>query len=360
MILTQEVEIKIAKNNIKHYCENFNCKLGDILKIHPNDLIKYSYQILDVECDVCHKKLQLSFFHYTKNFMNYNFYSCKSCSKIKRNKTCLEKYGNEHPISLDEFKSKREDNNLNKYGVKNTLELDSIRINIKKTCLEKYGVDNPRKNKEISDRIKKTNNERYNADSPLESEIIKNKIEQTNIKKYGFKCVLKNENIQTEIKKTCIEKYGVNNPWLNKDIRNKIKNTLFKNYGVYHPSQSQYLYDLMIKKSFIIKKYKDTDLHYQGTYEFDFLNKYQTKINIKNGFTIKYECDNKKRVYYPDFYLPDFNLIVEIKSTKWYEENLNINLAKKEQCLNNNYNFIFIIDKNYEQFDKIINLISEK
>jgi len=47
-------------------------------------------------------------------------------------------------------------------------------------------------------------------------------------------------------------------------------------------------------------------------------------------------------------------LIVEIKSLWWYNENLNINLFKQKQCLNDGYNFIFIIDKDYQIFENII------
>lgn len=67
-------------------------------------------------------------------------------------------------------------------------------------------------------------------------------------------------------------------------------------------------------------------------------------------------CKIFSTVYYPDFYLPERKLIVEIKSTMWYNKHLNINLAKQKQCILNGYNFIFIIDKNYEEFEKLLNL----
>jgi len=352
MIITDKVSIKIRKDNIDHY-KKFDCKLGDILNVHPNDLISGSQLRIDVKCDICNIESNISIYKYRENVKNHNgLYSCKKCSKIKRDKTCLEKYGTEHPISLDKFKKKREDNNFQKYGVKNTLEIKEIRDNIKKICIKKYGVDNPWKNDKIRDKIKNTCIEKYGAKSPLESTEILNKIKNTCIDKYDVDSALKSIEILNKIKQINLERYGVDNPWKNDKVRDKIKKTLFNRYGVIHPLQSQYLYNLMIKKSFIIKKYKDTDLHYQGTYELDFLDKYYDKLKIENGMTIKYGYD---KIYYPDFYLPDYKIIVEIKSKWWFEKHLDINLEKQKQCIDNGYNFIFIIDKNYIEFEKLLN-----
>jgi len=353
MIITEDVSIKIRKDNINHYSKKFNCKLGDILTIHPNDLIDGCQLKIEIECDLCHTKSFLSIYKYRKNIKNGNYYGCKKCSKNKRNKTCVEKYGCEHPISLDKFKKIRENNNLEKYGVKNTLEIKEIRDNIKKTCIEKYGVDNPSKNEDIRNKTKTTCMKKYNVDTPFKSIEILNKIKQTNLKKFKTETSLESDLIKEKIKETCIIKYGVDNPWKNIEIRKKIKNTNLERYGVIHPSQSQYLYNLMIKKSLKIQKYKNTNLYYQSSYELDFLDKYFEKIEIENAFPIKYNY-GINRIYYPDFYLPEYNLIVEIKSLWWYNENLNINLFKQKQCLNDGYNFIFIIDKDYQIFENII------
>lgn len=60
--------------------------------------------------------------------------------------------------------------------------------------------------------------------------------------------------------------------------------------------------------------------------------------------------------YNPDFYLPLYNLVVEIKSKYTYEKELEKNLLKQEAILKQNYNFLFIIDKNYIELEKIIEL----
>ena len=74
-----------------------------------------------------------------------------------------------------------------------------------------------------------------------------------------------------------------------------------------------------------LTKQKYNHLTYQGTFELDFINKYYNKINIQNGMTIKYD---ENKVYYPDFFIPELNLIVEIKSDYFYKKYLLKNLKK--------------------------------
>jgi len=96
-------------------------------------------------------------------------------------------------------------------------------------------------------------------------------------------------------------------------------------------------------------------LYYQGTYEFDFLNNYYNKIEISKVKTIKYIYENCKKCYHPDFYYEKLNLIIEIKSDYTFNKELDKNLAKRKACIEQGYDFIFIINKKYEEFDKLIN-----
>jgi hypothetical protein len=95
-------------------------------------------------------------------------------------------------------------------------------------------------------------------------------------------------------------------------------------------------------------------LFYQGTYEKDFLDKYYDKLEIVKIKEINYIYKSKNKKYFSDFYLPMFNLIVEIKSTYTYEKYKEQNLKKKQSCIDLGYNFIFIINKNYSYLETII------
>lgn len=67
---------------------------------------------------------------------------------------------------------------------------------------------------------------------------------------------------------------------------------------------------------------------------------------------IKVKCKEKEKVYHPDFYLPEFDLIVEIKSSWWLKQHKDRCIAKEDQT-KKNHNYIMVLDKNYTDLDFI-------
>jgi hypothetical protein len=64
--------------------------------------------------------------------------------------------------------------------------------------------------------------------------------------------------------------------------------------------------------------------------------------------------NDKKRKYHSDFYLPDYNLICEVKSLYTYNDDYDENMLKMEYTIKSGYNFLFIIDKNYNELEEKI------
>jgi hypothetical protein len=149
-----------------------------------------------------------------------------------------------------------------------------------------------------------------------------------------------------------LNKYGVEYPIQNSEIKEKIKKTNLERYGVEYSAQNPEIFKKTRSSAFKLKNYKN--LTYIGTYELDFLEIFYDKIIIENAKPIDYMFDDKNKVYFPDYYLPDYNLIVEIKSSYTYEWEKDQNEAKKEAAINNGYDFIFIIDKNYSNLLDIL------
>jgi hypothetical protein len=116
--------------------------------------------------------------------------------------------------------------------------------------------------------------------------------------------------------------------------------------------QTSFVFNKQNKSSFNHLTYKDVT--YQGTYELDFLENYINKHIITKIDPIKYELNDNTHYYHPDFYLPKYNLIIEIKSSYTYNYDLEKNLKKKEYSLKNGYNFLFIIDKDYSLFEEFL------
>ena len=133
----------------------------------------------------------------------------------------------------------------------------------RESCLLTYGVDNTSKLKEIHEKIKETCKERYN-DANYRNP---NKTKQTKFEKYGDEVYVNRE----KYKQTCLERFGFENA-----------------------SQCPEIFDKQQKARLEIKKYKDTDLYYQGTYEKDFLDKYYDKFVIERMTSLKYNFNGSE------------------------------------------------------------------
>lgn len=179
------------------------------------------------------------------------------------------------------------------------------------------------------------------------------KREQTNMELYGVKNCFQSNEKKIKIKKTMKDLYGVeHNMKLQRCLDQRVE-TYNRNYGCDNPTQDHEI----LKKSFTtgnkIRIYKDTNLYYQGSYELHFLERYFNLMKIERGFSIKYTMNGENKVYHPDFYLPDLNMIIEIKSSYWFEKfKERIQNQKKE--IVKKYNYFLIINKNYTEFDKFI------
>ena len=368
MIIDKYVKIKLnSKNKNRLINLGYIGKINDTIEILVEHLSKYSQCKINVKCDICGKCKTILFSNYTKQTNNNtNDYYCSDCKKIKTKNTCLEKYGVDCPMKTNKVKNTLKQNNILKYGVENVFQSEKIKEKIKetnlikygkpfynnrkkskKTCIKKYGVGNPLQNKKIKEKVKKTCLEKYGVMSYMNTKMFrKASIDYINMNKYKM---CKNR------KDTTNKKYGVENVFELEHIKEKIKKTCLEKYGVEYPAQNEFIFLKTQKSRFKIKKYKDSDIFSQGTYEKDFLEKFYERIKIKRSKPIIYFFNKKNHYYHPDFYLPEFNLIVEIKSKYIYELELEQNILKKQACLDNGYNYIFIIDKNYIEIEKIIN-----
>ncbi len=173
---------------------------------------------------------------------------------------------------------------------------------------------------------------------------------KTNLIKYGVENPFQSLKIKEKIKKSCLLKYGVENNMQCEKGKDEFKSSMNKKYGVDWPSQNKECLEKGQKSSRKMKKFKDTNLWYQGSYELDFLNKYYDKFpNIQRGPSIKYIYGGKNKVYHPDFYIPSLNLIIEIKSSWILKRDLEYK-EKKKATVSNGFKYLMILDKDYSSF----------
>lgn len=211
-------------------------------------------------------------------------------------------------------------------------------------------------------KAKQTCNIKYGGNSSACSPEITAKRKQTNILKYGVSDI--NILKTTKIKKaqTCMKLYGVPCPMQNESVKHKYKINFFQKYGVENPLQVSDMYYKNIISSFKSKKYilpSGRIIHKQG-YEPQFLDYvFNNKILDENDIvyypiSISYiNIYNLKSRYYPDFYIPKYNLIIEIKSKYTVEKDKNMFL-KEIAALNAGFKYIRIVDNN---FSGLLNIV---
>lgn len=320
MILTEKVEIKLNNFNLKRYEKlGYDVYDKDSIFIMIKDIGVNSTIRVESKCDVCGKIKSLQYKKYNKNISSGGYYACSNvCSKNKVEATNLNKYGSRYPLQSEE------------------------KINeLKEYFLEKFGFDNPSKTKEVLLKREHTMLKKYG----VKTNII---LPETHKKAVEFsklpESILKRKN-------TNIEKFGFDNPMKSKEIYNKFKETNIIKYGSEFPAQNVDIFNKTQISQFKMKTYNG--IRYQGSYELDFLifcDENGLLDRISKPMTIKYRFDDSDRVYYPDFFIEDINLIIEIKSNYYYNLHLEKNLIKEEYTKRIGYDFIFIIDKNYSDF----------
>lgn len=391
MLLTKEILVKINSKNSR-YSRFLNRKLniGDLVYIDIKFFKKNARIRVDVMCDICKKISNVSYSSYN-NSCDYGFNTCVKCKDVKGKKTnldkygveifnnrdkaketcinkygcdnftnrdkaketCINKYGVDNVSKSDIIKKKKEEVNLKNWGVSNVFQSEEIKEKIKITNLEKYGVEHNSQSDNIKEKKVKTCLNNLGVEYPTQSEETIKKIKENNLEKYGVDWYTKTGKYISDVKKTNVEKYG--SEWyMNSDnFKEKSIITNIKKYGCIYPIQNKKIFEKSIKSAY--KKYKFNDLYYQGTYELHFIMFcIEKNINIKKGVIVKYIFNDRECVYYPDFYLPDYNLICEIKSDYTYNLHLERNLAKREYTIKNGYNFEFIINKDYSKILDII------
>jgi very-short-patch-repair endonuclease len=226
--------------------------------------------------------------------------------------------------------------------------------NIEKTTLNKYGVSNVNKLKSIRNKIKKTNKKIYGNSCPMQNSNIQKTIRENNLKNLGVELPFQSKRIQKKGAKTRKKKYGAKYTYQSQELYNKCKNTMIQKYEAPFTLQSPKLFEKSFKTRILLKKFNNSDLFYQGSYELDFLEKYYTLLNIQRAPFIKYRFKNKQRIYYPDFYILEKNLIIEIKNRYLAKRDKELIKAKRKAVLSAGFQFIIIVNKNYEEFEKLI------
>lgn len=267
---------------------------------------------IHTECKICHKQFanaralakhisyhELSSKEYFDKFLSTpdNNNICPVCGNIKHkfrnisvgyNKTCSI----DCSFKYEPLKTLRKNINVGRIQsaetiqkrVDNTNQIDKEKRK-RKTVYEKYGVDNISQVEHIKKKISESQRDSKKPRSAEHQEnIIKSKIKNNNIK-HTYET-------RKKISESLIHLYQQDDPPV------KVTHSGSKNH------EHGYLHGL----------------YYRSSYEKEFISIcFKMSINIISAetkcFRVPYTYNNLRKYYYPDFYLPKYNVIIEIKPT---------------------------------------------
>jgi len=221
----------------------------------------------------------------------------------------------------------------------------AVKESKKKKTLEKYGVENISQSREVKERKKETWIQNYGVDNPAKADINKKKIKEawpeigkkrklTMLEKYGVDSYAKTDEFQIRRMKTWIQNYGVDNPAKNADIAHKI---FLSN------AKSEYRTKTLVLPS-------GKEVRYQGSEDKVIIDLLKSGLNETDIITgpgnvphIKYMFEGKSHRYYPDIYIPKYNLLIEVKSIYTWTKYRGKNLAKRKASKEAGFNYTIAI-----------------
>lgn len=283
------------------------------------------------KCRFCGEKFLIKKLRYIDRDFCFNK-ECVDKSRTKNNrKTCLEKYGIEHYMKLDEYKQKVLKSNRNNNG--GILAWNSDKQ--KQTMIEKYGVDNPGKSKQSRDKgkttcLKRYGDENYNNIEKAKETFKRNHPNHIKIKSKELgkpKISLKKYNL-TSVSQLKLTEYQRNILFNKENFKEYIDNRyedwqcaskIFKELGIGHTTFFRYLDKYNLRKEYKFR----SNISYPEIELREFLYNKFPDLEVKPNYR-KYI----KKYGEIDIYLPEINIGIEFNGLRWHNKDKYINDIK--------------------------------
>lgn len=235
----------------------------------------------------------------------------KNCRTNAHKSTMLERHGVEHALQSDVFQNKCKETLKRNHGVETAQAAGREKRIL--TNLKKYGVENPLQSKIIQEKISKTNIERYGVSRPFSRVDIQQQIQDRWLGINGTKGYVKTqEQIQEQTKKDRISLFG--------EYAESVLSNPEKLSDMLRINSRQGAADILgCSVPLLDKLICDYDLE-----EFKSTSYYEVIIdNYLKDLGIENIVRNTRKIIAPkelDFYLPDYNLAIEVNGLAWHSE----------------------------------------
>lgn len=282
-------------------------------------------------------------------------HGCPECGKIKsansdymsridtRKSTCLERYGVENPMQLDDVKEKQKQTVIDIYGVNNIMKLPDVVEKAKQTNLEKYGATSYAGSKEGLSRIQATLYEKYGVTNFMQSdehlaiadETLK-KAQDTSLERYGSSHYSKSEYYKVH-----------KNEYKQREIQTKLENNTFNT-----SKPETIMYDMLVYKfgTDDVERQYSSDVY---PFACDFYIKSRDmyiELNAswthgRHYFDINSDNDVLKLSEWQE----------KAKISQYYENAIQVwtirDVNKRDMALQNNLNYLVFWDNELRDFD---------
>lgn len=294
-------------------------------------------------------------------------------SQAKAKRTCVEKYGVDHPSKSQAVRSKTSETCRERYGVDHPLQCKEFLDKSKETCKNHYGVDHPLKSKVVQDRMRSNYSKNHSGiDHPWKDPEVRRNIRETSINRYGG-IGLESEEIRDKIRSTMKVRYGSENPVQSEVIKSRIQETNYSRYGFKNPIQSEEVKSKI--RETCMEKY---GVPYACMAEqcISASGKIISKINksfsdyLRNEFGIDSEFEFHIGKHSYDLHVLNSNLLIEIDPTYTHNSTVgthygsveknplssNYHFEKTQDALDNGYRCVHVFD--WDSWDKVANLVN--
>ncbi|MGL4949702.1 MAG: hypothetical protein ACRC5M_04910 [Anaeroplasmataceae bacterium] len=172
--------------------------------------------------------------------------------------------------------------------------------------------------------------------------------------------------------KTCRYSTLCDDKTCREEARRRFKDNFKKKHGKDHSINDPDTQREMLKRRKTSGLYKFQDegtLEYASSFEKDFLELCDLTLNIpsdkiqESHHVFPYQYEGKEHFYMPDYFMPDYNLIIEIKADDDISHPKILSVDKEKEALKDQavidsktFNFIKICDKKYEQFVDLLEM----
>lgn len=253
--------------------------------------------------------------------------------------------------SKKELSQKREKTNFERYGAKSCLsKQSSIKNNIDESNLQKFGSKNV--GSLFRQKAIETTKDRYGVPFASQNKEIVLKTQNTNLEKYG----VKNTFQLPVVKEKFIQNFGVDNPFKSKIIQDKAMASKIAS-GSINTINGKTILELSNEidfcQSHINKIYREygEDKVLLLKKEFSLIE--EVVKNILDGLNVKFLRQSKVSSFFPDFVIPEHNLIIECDGLYWHSDKFRspaYHKNKKEEYIKNGFRSLFfreneILDK---------------